>query len=134
MTTRRHLLIAPLIALVIGLAAGPVAHASSGSPVIADCTKHLRLTHSYTVAQLQNALATLPADIAEYSNCKDVINRALLVAEGRSSGGSGGSGGGGGGSALPTPVIVVLVVLALGAVTLGAVSIRRRRGPAGPSA
>jgi hypothetical protein len=124
---RRHLRIA-LLAIVISAVAAAPAAASSGSGVIADCNKHLRLTRTYSIAQLQNALQTLPADIAEYSNCKDVIQRALLVAQGKTAGsGDGGTGGSSGGSALPTPLIVVLVVLALGAVTLGAVAIRRRR-------
>jgi hypothetical protein len=124
---RRHLRIA-LLAIVISAVAAAPAAASSGSSVIADCNKHLRLTGTYSIAELQNALQTLPADIAEYSNCKDVIQRALLVAQGKAAGsGDGGTGGSSGGSALPTPLIVVLVVLALGAVTLGAVAIRRRR-------
>jgi hypothetical protein len=127
--TRRYLLIALLAS---SLAAVPAARAASASTVISDCTKHLRLTQTYTVTELQNALRTIPADIQEYSNCHDVIQRALLAAEGKLKGGSASVSRSSSGSALPTPVIVVLVVLVLAAVTLAAVAIRRRRStPAG---
>jgi hypothetical protein len=100
--------------------------------VLADCNAHDALTHVYTVAQLRNALATMPATMVEYTDCHDVIQRALNNA--LSNGGkSNGSGSGSGGSFLPTPVIVILVVLVLAAVTFGAIEVRRRRsGPPGP--
>ncbi len=126
LTTRRYLPIAFLVALALSAASAPLASAASGTPVISDCEQHLRLTQTYSIGQLQNALATMPADIQQYSNCQDVIKRALLVATERSKAAVVG-GGSGGGSALPTPVIIVLVVLALAAITLGAVAIRRRR-------
>jgi hypothetical protein len=127
LTPRRYLL--AVLAVLAAAIATPVASGASGSKVVADCVKHLKLTQKYSVGELQNALATLPADISQYSNCQDVIQRALLTAEGKAAGGGSGSrGGGSGGSALPTPVIVVLVVIALAAITLGALAIRRRRG------
>ena len=60
----------------------PTARAASAASVISDCSVHLRLTHTYTVTELQNAYRTIPADVKEYSNCQDVIQRALLAAEG----------------------------------------------------
>jgi hypothetical protein len=98
--------------------------------VIADCQAHLHLTHHYTVSQLKNALATLPADTAEYTNCQQVIESALTHPDGP--GANNGAGSGSGSSFLPTPVLIVLVLLVLAAATFGALSIRRRRGPADP--
>jgi hypothetical protein len=124
---RRRLLLAS-IAIVL-ISASPAA-AGIGAPVIADCQAHLRLTHHYTVAQLKNALATLPADTTEYTNCEQVIESALTHPGGQ--GANNGTGNGSGGSFLPTPVLVVLVLLVLAAATFGAVSVRRRRGPSDP--
>lgn len=105
------------------------AHASGiGAAVLADCNAHDALTKSYTVAELRNALATMPATMKEYTDCPDVISRALNSAL-ANGGKSNGSGSGSGGSFLPTPVIVILVLLVLAAATFGAIAIRRRRGP-----
>jgi hypothetical protein len=127
-TIRRRLLVA-LVAVSVPCFAGPaVASASnSGAPVIADCSAHLRLTHHYTVAQLKNALATLPAEVSEYTDCQQVIEAALTHPGGR--GPNDGAGSSSGGSFLPTPVLVVLVLLALAALTFGALAVRRRREP-----
>jgi hypothetical protein len=43
----------------------------------ADCVQHLKLTHPYTVQELQNALNNMPAYEAEYSPCPTVIANAL---------------------------------------------------------
>jgi hypothetical protein len=119
-----------LIALCTGLAALTLAApalAASGAAAIADCEKHNKLTASYSDAQLQNALATMPANVQEYTNCVQVIQQQLIQQSGQPGGGDSSTGGGSGGSFLPTPVIVILVILALGAVTFGAFEIRRRR-------
>jgi hypothetical protein len=125
---RRRFLIA--VALV-ALAASHSALASPGSAVLADCNSHGKLTRQYTTAQLRNALATMPATLKEYTNCNDVVQRALLASvSGQHLSDTGASGSGG--SFLPTWLVVILVILALAAVTLAAVAIRRRRG--GPPA
>jgi len=135
MRVRRQLRIA-LLGTVAALAAFTFAAqsavaTSSSNPVIADCLSHPGgLTGNYTVKQLQQALQVMPAEVKEYTNCSDVINRALLAAVGKPGGHSGGTGGGSG-SFLPTPVIIILVVLILGAVTFGAMAVRRRQGEAG---
>lgn len=119
------------MALVASLCLAVPAYASSGTKVIADCNAHNMLTRHYTIPQLQNALSTMPADVAEYTNCHDVIQRALLTQEGKLHAGGGSpasSGASSGGSFLPTPLIVVLVVLVLAAATFGALALRRRRG------
>lgn len=105
------------------------ASAASGSAAIADCNAHNTLTHTYSIGELQSALNTMPADVAEYTDCKDVITRALLIQQGKLKGKGSSGGSSSSGSFLPTPVIVVLVVLLLAAATFGALALRRRRGP-----
>jgi hypothetical protein len=120
----------PLIALVCvlgglwALAAAP-ATAAGLSPPLADCEAHGTLTRHYPPAELRAALQSMPADIAEYSNCPDVINRALLADLGRLSGG--GASGAGGGSFLPAWAIAVIAVVVLGGAGSAAVAIRNRR-------
>ena len=59
----------------------------------------------YTQREYQEALANIPADVDEYTDCRDVIHRAQLQAAGghgggsASGGGGGATGGGGSGSA-----------------------------------
>jgi hypothetical protein len=55
-----------------------------------------RLTGTYTSSQIRDALNNIPDDIDQYSDCRDVLRRALLNQAG-SSGGNGGSAGGPGG-------------------------------------
>lgn len=123
------LLLAATGAFCLSVGGSPAAAAGLSAPV-ADCDAHGRLTHHYTAAQLRAALATMPADIAQYTNCPNVINQALLSEIG---GLSGGSSGGGGGSALPGWAIAVIVVVALAGAGFGAVAVRNRRsGGGGP--
>jgi hypothetical protein len=121
--------IAVVLATGLLFATLPSGAAAATNPVIQDCLIHPGgLTHNWTVAQLNHALAVMPAETKEYTDCPDVINRARLAAlHGIKPPGS----GGGGGSFLPTPVLIVLIVLILAAVTFGALAVRRRRGEAG---
>src|SRR3954469_20922255 len=94
--------IAVISALCCALLAAP-AWAGPGDPVIRDCAQHGKLTGSYTQAQYADALANLPADLAEYSNCRQVISAAKRKASqgtGTTGGGtpSGGTPSGGGGA------------------------------------
>jgi hypothetical protein len=129
----RRRLVTAIAAVVLGLglmfASGAAGATVGANPVIQDCLNHPGgLTHQWTVAQLDQALAVMPAETKEYTDCPDVINRARLAAlHGLKGSGS----GGGGGSFLPTPVLIVLLILILAAVTFGALAVRRRRGPAG---
>ena len=122
---RRTLTLALLAAV---LAAGPAAAAGPPSPV-SDCNLHSALTHHYTVAQLRLGLSTMPAYVKEYTDCYDVLQRTLLAqaAGTRTDAGSLG-GSGSGGSLLPTPLIVVVALLALTASIFGVLEIRRRHG------
>lgn len=116
--------------LAFGVATPPIARAganSSANAVITDCRDHGKLTQSYTVAALRTALAKMPADVAQYTDCEDVIQTALNGAV-HSPGGVATVSGDSGGSFLPTWLIVVLVLLALAAAAFGAMAVRRRRG------
>jgi hypothetical protein len=70
--------------------------ANSGK-VIADCNSHGYLTGHYSRSELQSALNGMGADVREYTNCYDVISRALgaVAAAGGGHGGGGGSSSGG---------------------------------------
>jgi hypothetical protein len=113
-----------------GLAA-PVALGAGGNPIINDCQNTGRLTHAYTLQQLQHALAVMPATVKQYTSCYDVINQGIETVK---AGHQTGPKNGGGGSFLPTWVIVILVVLVLAAVTFGAIAIRQRRAGPGDGA
>jgi hypothetical protein len=115
-----------VLGAVLSVAAATAAPAlAASSQPIADCNAHGKLTQTYTVKELRTALATMPADVKEYTNCYDVIQQSLLTQLGGSKGSASG-GGSSGGSTFPTWLIVVLVLLALSALTLGAVAVRRR--------
>ena len=122
------MLVSALVAAATSLSAAPPARASTGAQVIADCYKHLALTRTYSVAALQDALNTMPAEVTEYSDCHDVIDRALLAEEGKLHRNAPAGGGSSSSSFLPTPLIVVLVVLVLAAAALWVLAVRRRRG------
>jgi hypothetical protein len=114
-------------ALAVAASGLPSALAAGGNAVINDCESSGQLSHSYTLKELQHALAVMPASVKEYTNCPDVIQQAIATAKRHH--GSVPTGGSSGGSFLPTPVIVILVLLILAAVTFGAIAVRRRRGP-----
>src|SRR3954452_11872988 len=82
-----------LLALLITLTLVPAATAlaGGGAAVIRDCTDDGVLQGHYTQRQLREALSSLPSDVDEYTNCRDVIRGAAF-------GGAGGGGKGGGGS------------------------------------
>jgi hypothetical protein len=103
------------------------------SQVVSDCNAHGRLTGHYSSVQLRNSLSTMSADVKEYTNCYDVIQRALLAQIGSSHVGAGTPASqSSSGSFLPTPVIVVLVLLVLGAAGFAVLAVRRRGPGDGP--
>jgi ABC-type dipeptide/oligopeptide/nickel transport system permease component len=122
----RRLTIVLLAATVaLALAAG-TASGAAPNPT-ADCNANSRLTQHYTPTQLREALATMPADTKEYTNCYDVIQRALVGELGQSpTSGGRQSGSSSGDSLLPTPVIVVLALLVVAGAAFGIVALRRR--------
>jgi hypothetical protein len=92
------------ISLLIALAVSAVG-LSSAAPALADSTKVVQdcnanghLVGHYSQSELQGALNGMGADVKEYTNCYDVVRRALLAASasGGHKGGGGSSSGGGG--------------------------------------
>lgn len=133
MTRRAITVLALGCALTVGVPALAGAAASgTAAEAITDCNDHSRLTQSYSSPVLRQALAQMPADVREYTDCFDVIERQLFKQLGQSGAAGGGSTSSSGGSGLPTWLIVVIVVLALAAITFGALALRRRRTPPGP--
>jgi hypothetical protein len=120
-----------LVAITCALAAVVPGVGAAATPAAdRDCNAHGGLTQHYSAAQLRTALSEMPADEQEYTNCYDVIQRQLLAQiSGSHTSGTGAPQPQSDSSFLPTPVIVAIVVLALGGATLGAVAIRRRSSP-----
>ena len=89
------------IALLAVLAAAPAAQAdSTRTKILREC-QNGRLTGDYTAKQIRDARNNIPDDLDQYSDCRDVLSRALLNNAGDSNdgddgGAAGGAGGGGG--------------------------------------
>jgi hypothetical protein len=86
-----------LITAVLGCLLLPAAAWASSSAVIKDCTDDGVIQGHYSQQDYKNALANLPTDVDEYTDCRDVIKRA------QTGGGSGGGGSAGGGTGGGTP-------------------------------
>lgn len=122
------LALACALATCTTLAYPGAAAAGSLPPAVVDCNAHSKLTRHYSAGELRIALARMPPSITEYTVCYDVIERQLLSEIGAQKL-SGGASGGSGGSFLPAPVLAAVIVLALGAASLGVLALRRRRAP-----
>jgi hypothetical protein len=85
----RRLLFTLTLTLVLLI---PAAAYASGSAVIRDCTDDGRLEGHYTQRDLRDALSSIPSDVDEYTDCRDIIRRAAFAAS--AAGGGGGKGGG----------------------------------------
>jgi hypothetical protein len=137
MTRRAITLLAVVsaLSLAVPMAAG-AASGGTASQAITDCNDHGQLTQQYSASTLRAALAKMPVDVKEYTDCYDVIERQLFKQLGSSApAGTATTGSSSGSSFLPTWLIIVIVVLALAAVTFGALAVRRRSGgPGAPGA
>jgi hypothetical protein len=87
-----------LTIVLLFLLAVPASAVARGSAVIADCTDDGVLSKRYAQRDYREALANLPTDVDEYTDCRDVIRAAQLGAAGKSSGHDGSSGSTGGGA------------------------------------
>lgn len=125
---RRSSILFALVAAIAASSAAPAFAASSSA--VSDCNAHGRLTQHYSVAQLRTALATMPADVQEYTNCYNVIQNQMLAQIPGHHGGAKDPGSGGG-SFISTPLLVALIVLVVGGGALAGVAIQRRGGPPG---
>jgi hypothetical protein len=92
MTLRLRLRIATALSLLLALAAPSLAHASTQA-LFKDCADG-SLDSRYSQKDYAEAIANLPADLDEYSDCRSQIQRAQLGGH-KSSNSGGGTGGGG---------------------------------------
>jgi hypothetical protein len=86
---------AVLALLALAAVAAAPASAASRDTIIKDCSDDGQLQGKYSASELRDARKNLPSDIAEYTDCADVLRRAELP---NTSSGSGGSGSGGSGA------------------------------------
>jgi hypothetical protein len=85
-----------LIALLALLLAAPPALAdATRNKILRECQTG-RLTGDYTAREIRDARNNIPDDLDQYTDCRDVLTRALLSRAGGGDSGSGGGGGGGG--------------------------------------
>ena len=92
-----------LVMVLTLLVAAPAAMAGTRADIIGDCYDDGKLDGNYTPSEIRDARNNLPADIDQYSDCRDVLARALGGSGDKQVGGGGGGGnalgGGGGGGA-----------------------------------
>jgi hypothetical protein len=87
-----------LIAALMLLVAAPMAPAqSTRNQILREC-QNGRLSGDYTTREIRDARSNIPDDVDQYTDCRDVLARALLARAG--GGGSGDAGGGGGAGGL----------------------------------
>ena len=86
-----------LIALLALLLAAPTALAdATRNKILRECQTG-QLTGDYTAREIRDARNNIPDDLDQYTDCRDVLSRALLNLAGGGDAGSGGGGAGGGG-------------------------------------
>src|SRR3954453_16170460 len=87
-----------LILAVVGLPllVAPPAEAWTVNDVIRDCSKNGKLSHDYPPSLIRKARESLPADIDEYPDCRDLLSAP--TSSGSPGAGDNASGGGGGGA------------------------------------
>jgi hypothetical protein len=105
-----------------------LAATASASPtsVLSDCNDHAKLTQQYSAGDLQEALSTMGADQKEYTDCYDVIQRALLADLGRLHPRTVDSQHAGSSSFVTAPVIILIGVAASAAGAVAVLGARRR--------
>jgi hypothetical protein len=86
------------LALFAALLFPTAARATSSGTIIRDCADDSTLQGHYSVSDLRKALDQLPKDASEYTDCGDVISRAIANQTTRNTDNSGSSGSGGGAS------------------------------------
>lgn len=116
---RRTILLALFAALVLVLPT--TAHAQSNETILRDCADDGILQGDYSASAMRTARNNMPAELDEYSDCRDVLSRAISAktagsnnnnnnggttggtTNGGGTGGSTGSGGGGTGGSDVAP-------------------------------
>jgi hypothetical protein len=83
-----------LAVVALTLLVAPPAEAWTVNDVIRDCSKNGKLSHDYPPSLIRKARESLPADIDEYTDCRDLLSTP--TSSGSQGGSDNGSGGGGG--------------------------------------
>ena len=92
------------LALLAALLFAPAARAATDPiEILRDCADDGLLQGSYTTTELRNARNKLPTDADEYSDCRDVLSRAIAAKASSSNAGGGGGNSNGATSTTPTP-------------------------------
>jgi hypothetical protein len=87
-----------LIALLALLLLAPAAQAqSTRNQILREC-QNGRLTGDYTAREIRDARSNIPDDLDQYTDCRDVLTRALLSRAGGDPGTGGGDPGTGAGT------------------------------------
>jgi hypothetical protein len=99
---RRTILLALFAALALVLPTA--AHAQGNEAILRDCADDGMLQGEYSASAMRNARENMPAELDEYSDCRDVLSREISAKTAASNnnnnnGGSGGSTDGGSGGA-----------------------------------
>jgi hypothetical protein len=90
----RTVLFACLLAMLV---VAPAAQAqSTRSKILRECQEG-QLTGDYSIREIRDARNNIPDDVDQYSDCRDVLSRALADRAGGGGAGGGGGGGAGGG-------------------------------------
>lgn len=84
-----------LLAMLVALATPGSSFAQDGHEVIRDCAEDGDLDGNYSQDELDAAYKNMPSDIDEYSNCRDVIERAREPGGGGADNAAGSPAGGG---------------------------------------
>jgi hypothetical protein len=84
------------LALLAALLLAPVAQAVPPIDIQRDCADDGVLQGDYSASDLRKARSDLPTDADEYSDCRDVLSRAIANATGSDTGGGWNPGSGGG--------------------------------------
>jgi hypothetical protein len=90
------------LALLATLLLVPSARAATPIQIIRDCADDGVLNGHYTPAELRKARSQVPTDVDEYSDCSDVLSRAIAAGTAPKSPAGGGGGGAGGGGSSPS--------------------------------
>ncbi len=89
----RFMLRPALIALLALLLAAPTAYAdATRNKILRECQSG-QLTGDYTAREIRDARNNIPDDLDQYTDCRDVLTRALLSRAGGDSGSGGGTAG-----------------------------------------
>jgi hypothetical protein len=90
-----------LVMVLTLLVAAPAAMAGTRADIVADCFDDGKLDGDYTASQIRDARNNLPADVDQYSDCRDVLARALGGSGSHDVGRGGEDAPGAGGSGAP---------------------------------